>query len=161
MKQKNKSKIIIAILILIIIIILLMFGFQNHNLNKNKNLADDGNAVSWDGRQSLPRARLQDGTAAIAIPGFDCLVFDKGSKTQKVNFYNPEINECYFQMTLLVDGEELWKSGNVKPGKGYYEIELNRTLSPMETQGCLQIRCFKNSGEELNSAKVDFKLIIN
>ena len=61
-----------------------------------------------------------------------------------------------------MDEELLWQSGYVKPGDGYYEIELSRALPEGENfkNGCLRIQCYKLDGTTLNSAKVNFKLMI-
>ena len=90
------------------------------------------------------------------------MVFIADQTTQKVNFYNPEINDCLFLMSLYVDEELLWQSGYVKPGDGYYEIELSRALPEGENfkNGCLRIQCYKLDGTTLNSARVSFKLMI-
>ena len=65
-------------------------------------------------------------------------------------------------MSLYVDEELLWQSGYVKPGDGYYEIELSRALPEGENfkNGCVSIQYYKLDGTTLNSAKVNFKLMI-
>jgi len=156
-----KSKKIIIVLI-IIIILLLIFGtaevLRTHRTD-NESLIKDDNATPWNGEQSLPRAARAQGDV-IAIPGFDELVFIERQKEQAVNFYNPEGNDCLFLMTLFVNEKQVWKSGYVAPGNGYYQIELADELSKGQYSGVLRIQCFKSDGSELNSAKVNFNLIV-
>lgn len=97
---------------------------------------------------------------AIAIPGIKEVTFIAGKKEQKVNFYNPQNNDCYFQMNLYVDDDLVWKSGNIAPGNGYYNIELNKVFPEGERQGYLLIKCYKPNGTELNSARVKFNVSI-
>ena len=97
---------------------------------------------------------------AIAIPGIKEIIFTAGDRKQKVNFYNPKENDCYFQMNLYAEDKLIWKSGYVSPGNGYYNIELNRTFSTGTLQGFLLIKCYKQDGTELNSAKVKFQITV-
>lgn len=159
-KQKyNKSSSIVFILF-VICLVLIIFLFVRCEQKKNTpSVLPDDNAVTWNGEQELYRPTVND-RPAIAIPGIKEIIFSAGTKTQQVNFYNPKENTCYFQMNLYVDGERLWKSGNVAPGNGYYTIELDKSLSTGEREGILQIRCFKKDGTELNSAQVKFNLIV-
>lgn len=86
------------------------------------------------------------------------LTFVANQTIQQVNFYNPENNDCYFQMNLYVANELVWKSENVQPGYGYYEIELSRKLKQGEYPAYLNIKCYNPNGEELNSANIRFDL---
>jgi len=121
------------------------------------SLPPDGNAVSWQGEQSITKPMVNN-KPAIAIPGIKEIVFTAGDRKQKVNFYNPKENDCYFQMNLYAEDKLVWKSGNVSPGNGYYDIELNRVFQSGTLQGYLLIKCYKQDGAELNSAKVKFKI---
>lgn len=163
MSKKNKLLPIVIILILLCLSLLTYVVVSNQQGKENDSslLPIDTNAGEWHGIQELPKASLGD-TPAIAIPGFNELVFIADQTMQRVNFYNPKNNNCLFLMSLYVEDELLWQSGYVKPGDGYYEIELNRALPEDENfkNGCLRIQCYKLDGTTLNSAKVNFKLAI-
>lgn len=156
MKKTNKKRFIITAIFIIFILVIVILGFKSCNQTESQRLMTDDEAVDWNGKQELPKAKLDGDIPAIAIPGFDSITFISNQTKQQVNFYNPEINDCYFLMTLAIDDEEVWQSGNVAPGKGYYEIELDRTYPVTKTNGYLKIRCFKEDGAELNSAIVKF-----
>lgn len=117
----------------------------------------DESAVVWDGNQNL---RIPHEGGGIAIPGFDSLTFTANTTAQRVNFYNPEDNSCLFLMTLYVGDAQYWQSGYVEPGKGYYDIELSESLSAGEYDAALLVQCYQQSGEALNSARIEFDLTV-
>lgn len=151
------------VIILLAIIALFVWRFMPQNpqteikVNPTPIPVDNG-AEEWIGEGETEH--LKPATEEIAIPGFDSLVFKAGEKVQKVNFRNPDTNNCYFQMSLLIDNVEYWKSGNVEPGKCYYRIELNNALEAGDYDGCLAIKCITEQGVELNGANVRFTLTV-
>lgn len=103
--RKMKNKLLPVVIILILLCISLIIGvvvISQSNNNADSFLPIDNAADDWNGNQQLPKASLGD-KPAIAIPGFNELVFIADQTTQKVNFYNPEINDCLFLMSLYVD----------------------------------------------------------
>ncbi len=145
---------IIAILIIVIGILLFLLLKDGGNINW---LNPDNDATNWNGNQQINYGG--NNAPAIAIPGYDSLELTSGETLQKVNFHNPKENDCLFLMSLVVDGKELWHSGYIEPGKGYYQIELSEPLAAGDYNGYLLIRCFFSDGTVLNSAKIDFQNI--
>lgn len=145
------------IIILILLVIFLLFK-QCQKPDDTPKLPTDENAVEWEGNQQLQQAF--NGTGGIAIPGFSSLVFTANQQNQKVNFYNPKINNCLFRMTLFINGIEYWQSGYVAPGNGYYNITLSEPIAAGEYKAYLKIECFKSEGQPLNGANVDFELLV-
>ena len=122
-------------------------------------LSLDNYAVHWKGNQYLPQAQQQD--TGIAIPGFKSLIFRANQTEQKVNFYNPESNEgIVFKETLYVNDTVYWSSGYVPAGEGYYNIGLSEPIPAGDYQAYLQIDCYKETGEQLNGAKIEFELTV-
>lgn len=154
--KKKKSLIIFTLLVLTGIAIFLYFHHQP-TLPDN-SLQTDNSAEDWDGEKELYNP--QEAVPTIEIPGITSLVFQPESTKQKVNFYNPETNNCLFKMTLYVDNAECWQSGYVEPGKGFYEIELSKSLEVGSYDAYLLIECFKENGLPLNGAHVDFNLTV-
>ena len=152
----NKKKLIpILILLLLLLIGICIYLRQTH---ETPSLNTDDNAVDWNGNQDLNH-RPTD-IPKIAIPGITSLVFSADDTIQKVNFYNPEENSCLFLMSLYADNKCYWESGYIEAGKGYYEIELSEPIPQGEYPAYLMVRCFKESGMELNSARVEFNLSV-
>lgn len=156
MKSKRKT-------IVILILLLLLFGsaiyLYYHSHQKPKipdNLIEDDNADNWKGDKDLYNPQSE--VPMIDIPGITSLVFQPDTTNQKVNFYNPETNDCMFRMTLNVDGKQYWQSGYCAPGKGYYDIELTEPLESGTYSAYLLVECFKEDGTRLNGANVEFEL---
>lgn len=160
MTEKQKRSILISIIILLLLLLIsaVIFILQSKKSDKPTLLADS-NAVEFDG--SNDTYRLPNGQAGIAIPGLpESLVFAAKQTEQKVNFYNPEGNNCLFLMTLYVDDCQYWQSGYVAAGQGYYNITLSAPIAEGEHNAYLLIQCFKEDGTALNSAKVGTKIIV-
>lgn len=151
--MKKRKLCIIMILLLVGITIFFFFGRSG----KKDLLPTDNNAEEWNGDQKLPFGAKSD-DKTIKIPGISSLVFIADQKEQKVNFYNPEENDCLFRMTLYIEDKQYWQSGYIDPGKGYYDITLDDMLKSGDYNGALLIECYKEEGTALNSAKVEFKL---
>ena len=168
-KNNDEYKTVRLIVILLIVVLLvscLLFGiciyigFTSNSEESAQNTIDtDGSASVWSGNQQLPRAASQE-VDGIAIPGFSDLVFYSGQTKQSVNFYNPEVNNCLFRMSLYINNELVWQSDLVQPGYGFYEIYLSRQYSNSNYFGYLKIECFSKDGIALNSARVNFNLTV-
>lgn len=66
-----------------------------------------------------------------AFPGFEKIKLTARQKKQSVHFYNPNWNQCYFEITILLPkGEELFHSGLLAPGEEITEIQINYPLEP-------------------------------
>lgn len=117
-------------------------------------------AEKWKGDQELS----QGGESIdVEIPGFTKLVFTADKTEQKVNFYNPDSNaenEFLLQFTLFADDKQIWQSGYCEPGRGYYDISLDKTLSKGEYEGILLAQVFTKEGKALNAAQIEHKIIV-
>lgn len=149
----KKKSIYISIIVILLLLLIGAAWYFLHNQSVDKlSLPTDSNAVEYEGDK--PTNRLPNGQKGIAIPGFDTLVFTANQTNQRVNFFNPDSNDCLFLMTLYIDDKPLWKSGYCKPGTGYYDIELSESLKAGEYSAYLKVQCFKEDGTVLNGARV-------
>lgn len=150
----KKSSLIIMVSLLCGALLFLLICRDNSPV---KNLLPvDKNADDWNGNQDMPTEQKE--AEIIQVPGYDTLTFKSSTKEQKVNFYNPEANTCLFKLTLFVDGAQYWQSSYIEPGKGYYNIELDKVLEKGEYDAYLLTECFTRDGKALNNAKVEFKV---
>ena len=157
MKKRNLIIIIlVCLLAAAIIYILLNLRSCSTPSNQSETITADSEAVDYTG--DLSTAQLTDGKAGIAISGFKSLVFRSDQLSQKVNFNNPEINSCYMVMSLIVDNQSYWESGYVAPGKGYYDIELNKPIPSGDYTAFLKVECYRADYTPLNSANIKFNL---
>lgn len=159
MKKTRKYLLFGVIVLLVVGLILCLLHCQRggSSISPVEPLDADEGAVAWEGTQNLADPHE---TGGIAIPGFDRLTFTADATEQKVNFYNPEGNDCLFLMALYVNDGLYWQSGYVEPGKGYYNITLSEGLPAGLYDAALQVQCYKQSGEALNSAKIEFELTV-
>lgn len=152
MNKNIFSWVIIVILLLFQIVLILKDD------SPDSGLVADSSAVQWDGEHKVDKLGNQYG--GIVIPGYDYICMKADSCEQRVNFHNPAENNCLFKFELCVKDVLVWQSEYVAPGFGFYDITMSQDFPAGEYFGSLKIRCFKESGEELNSAKVLFEVIM-
>ena len=122
---------------------------------------DDG-AVAWQGEQDTADTASNGKSSGIAIPGYKSIVLKANKKEQSINLFNPSINDCYFVISIILpDGTQIWKSKMVEPGKGFYDIVLDKTVSKGKYKdSILKYECYKKNDEltKLNGGEV--KLVL-
>lgn len=93
---------------------------------------------------------------SISIPGFDFLSLQAGAQEQSMPLYNPENNACYFRISLLLDGEALWRSDLLAPGQTAPQQTLSRALAAGEYSAVLKYECFTDEAETepLNGSEI-------
>ena len=154
--KKNRKKIIgLALIITIVLISIGVF------LRQDSTFTLETEGQEWTGKKEKT---IKKESESIAIPGFESLTFVKNERKQSVNFYNPDINNCYFKLSILLpDGKKIWESKYIEPGNGIYEINLDRTLEEGEYDGAiLKYECYTMDSVQtaLNGSEIKFKLSI-
>ena len=145
---------VLGILLLIFAIALgLWFGSQNQN--DEPNLDDASVAYYIEGvKNADPRK--------ITMPSFSKLEMEAGSSHIKAALANIEGNPCYFifRIVLKDTGEELYRSGLVKPGTAIPEFDLTRTLDvgTYDINIYIDTRAIEDPEAEMNNAVLDVKL---
>lgn len=88
-------------------------------------------------------------TLGIEIPGYKQIVVAKDSVKQSVTLLNPERNNVYFRISMILTetGEEIYKSNLIQPGQTLYEIELSKTVSAGEYPLTIKYETFTTDGE--------------
>lgn len=135
-----------------------------NNSSKNKPKPDiDSNAEDWKG--NLPEDQNPNGqTKGIKIPGYKTIKLKQGLTAQRVSLVNPEGNPCYFVISFVLKdtNEVIYKSKMVPPGKGIYNITLNRKLTPGTYKMVLKYETFSLDGlNPMNGANVNVDLVVN
>jgi len=149
-------KICITLIIFGAALILFGIAYFLYSGGDSTELLLDKSAVAWDGERH--EDYIANTSSSIAIPGWEYIDLKADSIKQSVNFRNPHTNSCLFAMTLFIENEEVWNSGYIKPGYGFYDIELSKTFPAGERDGKLFIKCYDVDGSELNSASINFKI---
>lgn len=103
-------------------------------------------------------------SGGIEIPGYSTITVPSGETGVSVNFYNPEGNSVYFEMSLIITDtqEEIYKSKLLSPGQHLYEIELNRELEAGEYDMTILYGTYSMDEEYTpkNSATVNCVLVV-
>lgn len=168
--MKKQTKIILLILLLLAVtaagigIGLTLAGGRGAKETASDEAAAqkvDTEAADWEGEKETYTGKKN--TDTIDIPGYGSITLQADVKEQKVNFHNPEQNNCYFKMSLsLSDGTKLWESDLIEPGKGIYDITLNEPLKAGEYEDTvLKYECFSMDEAQtpLNGSEV--RLVLN
>ena len=122
---------------------------------------NDGKDSSSDTQQAVTQSAQAD-SSNINIPGFEALDFKAGEETQFVPFHNPKDNACYFRLTLTLDGETLWQSGDIAPDEKVGEIKLSHALDKGDYAAKLKYDCFTLQDKTpLNGAEIDLAINVN
>lgn len=139
-QNKNLKNIIIFFLVIVLVVVL-FFTFRNI-LNNNSAVKE--------------KSITEKNVDLIDIPGFDKITFKADSEKQNILFYNPDKNNCYFQISIITDdGTVLWKSDLVKPSEKIESIELNKKIEKGSFSAIIKYDCFTlEDKSSLNGAEV-------
>ena len=115
------------------------------------------------GRPPIVRESIapENENPSIAIPGYEGITLEAGTKKQSVALNNPETNTCYFLISLyLEDGTLLWQSEYLAPGQVSENIVLSQKLEPGYYKAVLHYDCFRMNKElsPLNGAETKLTL---
>jgi hypothetical protein len=99
-------------------------------------------------------------TDSISIPGYDYIDLKAGSLEQSFTLYNPEVNTCYFHISLMLNGETLWRSELLAPGQTVSQQTLSHALESGEYTAVLKYECFadKEKSKQLNGSEISFTM---
>lgn len=152
--KKNKKNILVSLMLCILIVI-----FAGNYFRTEQTKIIDTEGQEWMGKKNNSAQKKSE---SIAIPGFESMTFIKNQSHQSVNFYNPNVNNCYFKLSLLLpDGVQIWESKYIEPGNGIYEIDLDNLLEEGEYEGAiLKYQCYTMDEKQspLNGSEIKFKL---
>ena len=95
-------------------------------------------------------------SAGTETAAADFLSLQAGAQEQSMPLYNPENNACYFRISLLLDGEALWRSDLLAPGQTAPQQTLSRALAAGEYSAVLKYECFADEAETepLNGSEI-------
>lgn len=126
-----------------------------------------GNLLINPGQEIEPPQRRPSQANAndtISIPGFESMTIPAGKTMVPATLYNPEGNECYFEISIILSDtqEEIYKSKLVEPGNRLYQIKLNRALDRGAYKAAIHYSAYTLTDQkDLNGANVPFTLVVN
>lgn len=99
--------------------------------------------------------------ANTQIPGYKSIEIDATSGELNIAPHNPEGNPCYFVISLLVDGKEIYKSGMIAPGQGLYHSKVTTIPQKGNYTATVKYECFHLTTQApLNGAEINVELIV-
>lgn len=157
-KQTKKKPIVPIIAICVCLIACLVAGGALWKLNtSNSNM--DANAKEYTPKNA---PAVQADPNHIVLPGYDDLKMKAGSDMLYVSLWNPSSNPCNFQFEIsLKNGEKLYESKLVAPGKAITQVKLNRKFKKGVYDIVISMNAFSlnDDHQKMNSGKVNTRLI--
>lgn len=88
--------------------------------------------------------------------------FVAGQREQNYIFSNPEVNPCYFRITITLSdtGETIYTSDLLPPGYSISRFTLDRALDAGEYDVVVHFDTFSFDSEQRPLNKMDFKTVI-
>lgn len=151
-KERKREKMIIMILLLVILIILILLLFKCcSNRGITPPPSDSTSTTENKTLDFIPA----EGEERITIPGYKGIYLAAGTNQQKVDFYNPESNNCLFKISLYLSNDYLlFESDLLKPGERLNDITINLKLEKGIYKNCVLVyQCYSMDGKtQLNSS---------
>lgn len=151
----------ILLLIVVILVLLLLLKCCSNKANTLSPSEDTNQTTSADKTLDFIPA-VDTLSNSITIPAVTGINLRSGQLQQKVDFYNPKENQCYFVISIyLSDDTLIYKSDFLAPTDTITEINLLQTLQKGTYKNCRMVyNCYTlDSKATLNSG--DVKIEIN
>ena len=155
---KRKRAVFVGIITFVIIVIIILC------LRCCNKTAPDESANAPDSYVSTTKPELDfipaaddESTHSIQIPAMTGMSMRAGRLEQRVDFYNPKENSCYFVLSLyLSDGTLIYKSDMLAPSEHITDITLMQELQRGLYRNCrLVYNCYALDGKTpLNGSSV-------
>ena len=136
--------IMILLLVILIILVLLLFKCCSHKepppSHSTSTTTSENKTLDF-----IPA----EGEERITIPGYKGIYLAAGTNQQKVDFYNPESNNCLFKISLYLSNDYLlFESDLLKPGERLNDITINLKLEKCIYKNCVLVyQCYSLDGE--------------
>ena len=136
--------IMILLLVILIILVLLLFKCCSHK----EPPPSDSTSTTTSENKTLDFIPAE-GEERITIPGYKGIYLAAGTNQQKVDFYNPESNNCLFKISLYLSNDYLlFESDLLKPGERLNDITINLKLEKGIYKNCVLVyQCYSLDGE--------------
>ncbi|MFI3325860.1 MAG: hypothetical protein R3Y35_06775 [Clostridia bacterium] len=135
MKKTTFSTIFVKVILPVFVGIFVAVGAYFILGDLNQNTIDEQQNQSFEFEEDQTREENESTVSSgIEIPGYSTITIPSSETDVSVNFYNPENNNVYFEISLILTetSEEIYKSNLLSPSQHLYEITLNRELESGE-----------------------------
>ena len=151
MDSKHKKILLVIIGVLLVLVLALggLLLFQSRKAGGPvTNYQPGGQSFEFEDEQQQEIREASTG-AGIEIPGYSVIPIRAGSTEISVDLFNPDQNQVYFQIALVLTDtdEQIYESKLIKPGQHLYDITLTRALEPGEYPTTIRYSTFSMDGE--------------
>jgi hypothetical protein len=154
----RRAALVLALLVLLVLLLLMLRFCMPHSASIGSYELDG------DAQRHVAGAKPGSFGESIEIPGFDQIPLRAGSKTCRIQLYNPENNPCYFRFSIVLDagGEVLYESGLVSPGFSVDEQELKHGLAAGEYAAHIAVSTYSLEDKSpMNGANVATRIVVS
>lgn len=162
--MSNKNKTLKVCIVILIIILALLVGLivKMKFFSNEENNPSEAPTETTISEMKEPQEAVQKNDGTISIPGFEGITLTADVQQQTVALSNPAENNCYFQITLMLeDGTVLWESELIAPAETSEPIYLNQPLEKGTYPNAkLLYKCFRMDEDlsALNGAETKLTL---
>ncbi len=153
---------IYILLLIVVILVLLLLLKCCSNKASTPSPSEDTSPTPSSTDKTLDFIPAVDAPSnSITIPAVTGINLKSGQLQQKVDFYNPKENQCYFVISIyLSDDTLIYKSDFLAPTETITEINLLQTLQKGTYQNCrIVYNCYTlDSKATLNSGDVKIEI---
>ena len=146
---KRSTLVVLLVLILLLLILVFFFVLNKKDIDTNISDIEDNEVVN--------------NISSIKIPGYTSILIDKDKKDVEIALINPSGNPCYFEyeLVLMENGESLYRSSFIPPGKMIKGVRLNRALKEGEYKAFIRITTTSISDNSpMNGANLETVLVV-
>lgn len=119
----------------------------------------DPDADAYNGEK--PADKGDPNAANTQVPGYKTVSVNSATGELSIAPHNPEGNPCYFVVSLVSGGKELYKSKMLAPGQAVYNAKLSEIPAKGTYQATVKYECFHlETMSPLNGAEINVELII-
>lgn len=152
-KRKQIMQIVMSVGIGVVLMLLL-----SQCMRSESNAKPVADTVDTSAEKLVKKATTSTHPESIIIPGTPVINVSTKTNMAQVGWENPVKNPCYFKYKLILaeSGETLFQSQLIKPGLGFNEIHLSKSLPKGNHQAILVIETTSlTTGKPLNGAKLN------
>ena len=152
-EEQRIKKVMIAIIVVLLTGIIYLGAMMLLDLKETNK---SGILLESEGREKVLNQ-------SISIFGFSELHMKSGELNQSFDFRNPNTNDCYMNIALLLsDGTKLFEIKRIEPGYEIKEVQLNNVLeNGYYLNCCFNVQCFSLKDDtQLNGASMSVDLYV-
>ena len=119
----------------------------------------DPDAGDYNGEK--PADKGNPNAANTQVPGYKTVSVNSSTGELSIAPHNPEGNPCYFVVSLISGGRELYKSKMLAPGQAVYNARLSEIPEKGTYQATMKYDCFHlETMSPLNGAEINVELVV-